>query len=319
MKNFWHPWAWLTLALALASCGQRAAETAGASGNANLTTLTDGAGRVVKIPAAPQRIVSVSPAATDILLSVGAHAELVGASRYCVIPAADENHVTRIGGVMDPDYERILSLKPDLVVAPFLSDKTLQEKLVSLGLPLVVLHPEGLQGVIDDIRLIGRAAGREAAGETTAKSLEDMRALAASRWNEIPPEKRPRVLVRMDSVSPAPGSYVDDLITAAGGSNVLPRGQRAWVEVSPESVLQLDPDLIIDIRSSDQPTTAMEKVTTTARAKVVTLREGGAFYHPGPGLGRALWELARAIHPALFPESTPPLASTSATSITGAH
>ena len=293
--------------MAWAGCGQQGAE-APVAPVAGGITLTDGAGRVVILPAAPHRIVSLSAAATDILVSVGAQTAVVGATRYCVIPAAEESHVTRIGGMADPDYERILALKPDLVVAPWLADKTLQDKIAALGLPLVVMHPEGLQGVLDDIQIIGQATGHEAGGEAVAKGIENIRALVAGRWYDVPAQKRPRVLVRMDEVSQAPGSYVDDLITAAGGRNVLPRGTKAWVEVSPESVLQLDPDLIIVIESAEAAAAnpVAVKADAIGRARVVTVPDGEVFYHPGPGVGRALWELARAIYPAKFSEATPP-------------
>jgi len=267
-------------------------------------TLTDGAGRSLKIPSVPRRIVSLSPAATDILvLSLNAHAALAGVTRYCQIPAADEKRIARLGGVADPDYERILALHPDLVVAPFLADKTLQEKLLSLGLPVILLHPEGLAGIVEDIRLLGSATGHAAEGEAAARRLEAIRALAARRWQGAAEKQHPRVLVRMGGVSPAPGSYVDDLITAAGGRNVLPPGAKAWIEVSPEAALQLAPDLIVEILAAGLPTSAQPP---PGSPKTVTIPKGDDFYRPGPGVGAALWELAQAIAPARFPEATPP-------------
>ncbi len=164
---------WLAMSLGVAlvasGCDQKPAKAdRPATAKAQIVVM-DGVGRSVELATAPQRIVSLSAAATDILMAVGAHQELTGATRYCDVPAADEPHVTRIGGVADPDYERILALKPDLVVAPLLADKTLQEKIMALGLPLIVMHPEGLQGVLDDIRMIGQATGRKGAGEIVAQ------------------------------------------------------------------------------------------------------------------------------------------------------
>jgi iron complex transport system substrate-binding protein len=268
--------------------------------------ITDGAGRVVKILAAPQCIVSLSPAATDMLeLALGAHAAVVGVTRYCRIPAADEKRVVRVGGVLDPNYERILSLKPDLVIAPMLADSSMRDKLISLGLTVVVLHPEGLPGVIDDIRLLGRATGHPAEAAAAATNIENIRALAASRWQSVPEKQRPRVLVRMGDVCPAPGSYVDDLIAVAGGRNVLPRGPKAWVQVSPESMLQFAPDVVVTIRSSDDvsPSPASDK---SAPYRSVTISAGDDFYRPGPSVGGALWELARVLDPVRFPEASPP-------------
>ena len=270
------------------------------------SVITDGAGRAVKIPAAPQRIVSLSPAATDILeLALGVHTEVVGVTRYCRIPAAEEKRVVRVGGVLDPDYERILALKPDLVIAPLLADSALQDKLISLGLTVVVLHPEGLQGVIDDIHMLGLVTGHPAEGGAAAQGIENIRALAARRWQSVPEPQRLRVLVRMGDVCPAPGSYVDDLIAAAGGRNVLPRGPKAWVQVSPESVLQFAPDLVVTIRSSDD--VSLSPVSEkSAPYRSVTISAGDDFYRPGPSVGGALWKLARVLDPVRFPEASPP-------------
>jgi iron complex transport system substrate-binding protein len=301
MKAFRHVW-WLVLVLLAGDLRLLAADSAAPA--VSPITFTDGTGRSVKIPSAPKRIVSLSPAATDILeLSLNAHAEVVGVTRYCRIPADDETRVARIGGIADPDYERILALSPDLVIAPFLADKTLQVKLISLGLTVVILHPESLTGVIEDIRLLGHATSHATDGESAARQLEAIRALTARRWQDVPENQHPRVLVRMGGVSPAPGSYVDDLITAAGGRNALPRGVKAWVEVSPENALQLAPDLIVDILTSDEPA---PNNTNSISPKTVTIRDGDDFYHPGPRVGAALWQLARALAPARFPEATAP-------------
>jgi len=298
MKAWGNFFSWILLGLFL-SLAVHAADAPGFP-----RTLTDGAGRMVKLATAPQRIVSVSPAATDILVADQAKAQLVGVTRYCNITTEDEKHIARIGGVLDPDYERILSLKPDLVVVPQIADKTLQEKMISLGLPVLVLHPEGLQGVLDDIRMIGRATGHDPAGETIAQGIDDIKALVASRLKDLPLEKRSRVLVQMGEVSPAPGAYVDDILTSAGGRNVLPRGLKAWVAVSPESALQLAPEVVIEIQEpgSNAPT----KSPPLGKARLVVLADSDAFYRPGPAVGRGIWELARAIYPDRFLEVSPP-------------
>jgi iron complex transport system substrate-binding protein len=310
--NF-HVWIFtLPLLVAMAACA-RPAPAAAPHADANRLIVHDGTGRTVVLASNPQRIVSISPAATDILeISLGIHAEIVGVTRYCQIPAADEKHVTRVGGVLDPNYEGILALKPDLVVVPWLADHTLQDKLISMGLSVVIMHPEGLEGVVEDIRMIGQATGHAAAGESAAQQIENIRALTAKRWQSVPANQRPHVLIRMGDDSPAPGSYVDDLITAAGGQNILPHGPRAWETLGPEAILQLAPDLIIDIPSPDDSSTAANPGSTPllGSTKIVTINDSAAFYHPGPEVGRGIWDLARVIYPQFFPEPTPPTTGT---------
>ncbi|HVU39373.1 MAG TPA: ABC transporter substrate-binding protein [Opitutales bacterium] len=290
-------------ALALAGCGQPSSPaTPEPPSSAATHPVTDGAGRTVSLPATPLHIVSLSPAATDILVAENAQAQIAGVTRYCVLPAADNSRVARVGGIVDPDYERIVALRPDLVIIPWLADKTLQNKLAALGLNFVVLHPEGLAGTLADLRLVGAASGHAAAGEARAKSIEDLRALVTQRLHDVPADQRPRVLIIMDEASPAPGSYVDDLLAAAGGRNALPTGGRAWLPVAPESILQLAPDLIVAIPPLGSTPAALPPTT----AKIVTITDSAAFYHPGPNLGQALWSLAHALYPARFPEPNPP-------------
>jgi iron complex transport system substrate-binding protein len=275
--------------------------------------ITDGAGRTVTLEAAPQRIVSLSPAATEMLYAIHAQAQLAGVTRYCKLQPEDEKRVARVGGVMDPDYERLASLHPDLVIAPFLADKTLQEKLQSLGLVVVVMHPEGLAGILDDVRMIGQATGHENDGQNAAGNIEGLCALIAGRIKDVSVEKRPRVLLQMDDLSPAPGSYVDDLLTAAGGRNVLPRGSKSWVAISPESLLQLNPEVVIEIPPeagtvpANPATTDATKQIFPPKARIVMEKQTEGFYHPDTTVAKALWELARDLYPERFPEVSPPI------------
>jgi len=306
----------LALLTGLNGCGKSANSTAPASSSATTPIeVADGTGRTFQLSAEPKRIVSLSPAATQILLTVGAGPQLAGVTRYCVVPADLETKVTRVGGIIDPNYEQIAALKPDLVIAPFLADKTMQDRLGALDLTVAVMHLESLQGVLDDIRMIGHATGHDRAGDATARIITTTITLAAGRLKDVPAEKRPRVLIRMGESSPAPGSYVDDILTAAGGRNALPSGGKAWIEVTPESILQLAPDIIVEISDPDSPTETPAKnigpgnsKTIPGNARVITLAAGGAFYHPGPTVGPAIWALARSLYPGRFPEPAIPLA-----------
>lgn len=312
IQYFKQGWGAIVMLLVLvtgASCSKTDSDKIAPPPEVKVTTLVDGANRTINISAKPARIVSLSPAATDILVAENAQTQMVGATRFCRIPTTEESHVTRLGGMVDPDYERLVTLQPDLVIIPWLVDKTMLNKLVAMGLPVLVLHPESLAGVLADLRMIGAATGHAAAGEAKAKGIETVAAVAASRWQDVPAEKHPRVLIYMDDISPAPGAYVDDLLTAAGGRNVLPPGNKAWVEVAPENALQLAPDIIINIPAPGTPTESSLKSALLKSINTVTLADGAAFYHPGPDMGIALWALARAIAPVKFPESSPPQAT----------
>ena len=271
-------------------------------------TLTDGAGRTVKLVAKPQRIVCLSPAITEMVLALGGGNELVGVTRYCTVPERDPP-IARIGGLLDPDYEHMVAVRPDLVLVPNLASPQLLERLASLGMPVVVLSPEGLDNLPKDFRLAGAATGREEKGEGLARQFEKLEALARARLKDLPPEGRPTAIIIYgpDLLVPGPGAFAGQLLTEAGARNVAPSSGTAWQELTPEALLRLNPAVIFLVRDStaeawpptQQP--ALHGLAAVQHDRVVDLPES-LFERPGPLLGEALWTLAHALHPDSFPE-----------------
>lgn len=304
------------------TAGVAQAASAPAAGNTTVTaepapqaaafprTLTDGAGRTVKLAAKPERIVSLSPAITEMVLALGGGDALVGVTRYCTVPDRDPP-IARIGGLLDPDYEQMVALRPDLVLAPNLASPQLLERLTSLGLTVVVLSPEGLDNLPKDFRLTGQATGREEKGEALATRFEKLEALARARLNDLPPEGRPAAIMIYgpDLLAPGPAAFAGQLLTEAGARNVVPAGGTAWQELSPEALLKLNPEVIFLVQDTtteswppaQQP--ALRALTAVQNGRVVDLPEY-LFERPGPLLGEALWTLAHDLHPDRFPEAS---------------
>ena len=271
-------------------------------------TLTDGAARTVKLAARPERILSLSPAITEMVLALGDGDALVGVTRYCTVPDRDPP-IARIGGLLDPDYERIVALRPDLVLAPNLASPQLLERLTSLGLTVVVLSPEGLDNLPKDFRLTGKATGREEKGEALARQFEQLEALVGTRLKELPSKLWPTAIIIYgpDLLAPGPAAFAGQLLTEAGARNVVPAVGNAWQELSPEALLQMNPEVIFLVRdtttepwpSAEQP--ALLGLAAVQHGRVVDLPES-LFERPGPLLGAALWTLAHDLHPDRFPE-----------------
>jgi iron complex transport system substrate-binding protein len=287
-------------------------------------TLTDGAGRTVKLAAKPERIISLSPAITEMVLALGDGEALVGVTRYCTVLDRDPP-IARIGGLLDPDYEQMVALKPDLVLAPNLASSQLLERLTSLGLTVVVLSPEGLDNLPKDFRLTGQATGREEKGEALARQFENLEALARARLQNLPPEGRPTAIIiyEPDLLAPGPAAFAGQLLTEAGARNVVPAGGTAWQELSPEALLKLNPETIFLVQDTtmeswppaQQP--ALRGLAAVQHGRVVNLPES-LFERPGPLLGEALWTLAHDLHPDRFPEASSgdALKTSGATSLT---
>jgi iron complex transport system substrate-binding protein len=200
--------------------------------------------------AAPARIVSTSPSITETLFALGLGDRVVGVSAYCRFPP-EVLRLPKVGTFLKPDAELIAGLQPDLVVVHELSTG-IDRRLTSLRIPFVVVDRGTLPGVFSSIRQIGAGAGVPARADSLVADIE-RRLDGVRRAAGAAP--RPRVLFIIgrnpgrlaDLVAVGPGSYINDLIEIAGGTNVLAiNGQPEYPRISMETVLRLDPDVIVD-------------------------------------------------------------------------
>jgi iron complex transport system substrate-binding protein len=200
--------------------------------------------------AGPARIVSTSPSITETLFALGLGDRVVGVSAFCRFPP-EVLRLPKVGTFLKPDAELIAGLRPDLVVVHELSTG-IDRRLTSLRIPFVVVDRGTLASVFSSIRHIGAGAGVPARADSLVADIE-RRLDAVRRAAGAAPH--PRVLFIIgrnpgtlaDLVAVGPGSYINDLIEIAGGTNVLAiRGQPEYPRISMETVLRLDPDVIVD-------------------------------------------------------------------------
>jgi cobalamin transport system substrate-binding protein len=201
-----------------------------------------------------KRIVSLAPSITETLFTVGCGQRVAGATRYCNYPAAAKR-IPRVGGYIDPSYERIAGLKPDLVVAlrgP--EHKRVRAYLQRMRLPLLTVDHESLGGIVASLEQLGRACGEPARGKQLAQQAQARLRRVAQN---IRGRNRPRVLIvfgRATVAGPLKEVYVagrkglyDDVLRRAGGSNAFPRDVPAYPKLSAEGIAALDPDLIVEL------------------------------------------------------------------------
>jgi iron complex transport system substrate-binding protein len=200
--------------------------------------------------ATPARIVSTSPSITETLFALGLGDRVVGVSTYCRFPR-EAATLPKVGTFLKPDAELIAGLRPDLVIIHEVSTG-LDRRLASLRIPFVVVDRGTLASVFSSIRQIGVAAGAADRAEALVADI-DRRLSAVTRAGTATP--KPRVLfiigrrpgMLADLVAVGPGSYLNDVIEIAGGTNVMNiKGQPEYPRISLETVLRLDPDVIID-------------------------------------------------------------------------
>ena len=260
-------------------------------------------------PSAPQRIVSIVPSITEMLFAMGAGPRVVGVSSFDHFPPAVEQ-LPRVGALIDPDVERILSLRPDLVIT-YGSQADLNQQLQRAGIATFVYKHGSLADISATMRLVGARLGMEEAGRREADRLE--RSLAAVR-NGAEGAGRPKTMLvigreagslRSLQVSGGYG-FLHDLVECAGGDNVFGDVARESLDVTTETVLARAPEVIIELHYTERPderTVAAERSPWRALSAVPAVRNnrvvllyGGELVVPGPRVARTAELFADAIH-----------------------
>ncbi len=197
----------------------------------------------------PKRVISMAPNLTQIVYDIGAENLLVGVTDFCKFPPAARSKA-RIGGWINPNYEKILSLKPDLVLALKFHGKAV-DNLRELKVPVLVLDCMTVQDVLDAYDILGSKLGREKEAQLAkaklAKRLDKVKTEAKKR-KPVPVlfviDRTPGALEQIYGVGP--NNFVDELIRWAGGVNILADAKEPYPLVSKEQLIKRDPEVIVN-------------------------------------------------------------------------
>ncbi len=262
-----------------------------------------------------RRIVSLAPSITESLFALGLGDRVVGVSRFCDWPPEVRNR-PQVGGLFDPNLERIVRLAPDLVIGLDGQPDTLWP-MHKLGLPLLVVDHRSIEGLLESIRLLGAVCGASAEAERLLQDIQDR--LEAVR-QRVAGRPRPRVLVSVQRTVGAgrieniyisgQEGHLGRIVQLAGGENAAPSAWAAFPIVSAESLLQLDPDVILDLVpgfcSQNLPREqiladwrSLSGLRAVREARVYLLDEDFVF-RPGPRFILLVEKLAQLFHPDAF-------------------
>jgi iron complex transport system substrate-binding protein len=260
-----------------------------------------------------QRIISLVPALTEMLFAIGAGPQVVAVSSYDDFPP-EVKALPRVGALLDPDVERMLMLRPDLVLT-YGSQGSVEAQLGRAGIKTFSYRHGGVQAIMQTIRDLGAATGRATEAGRTAREIEAQ--LAAVR-DKVRGYGRPRILLvfgrqpqslRQMYVTGGVG-FLSDILDTAGGANVFADVGQESVQPSQETLLSRAPDVIVEIRSGRAETTTDavgERRAWSPLASIPAVRNsrihflsGAEFVVPGPRVGLAAEQLAKVLHPEAF-------------------
>ena len=272
-------------------------------------TFADDFGREIIVEKVPQRIVSHVPSITEILFALGLDEKIVGVSDYCNYPEAAKLK-EKVGGYYEPSIEKIVALEPELVFTDG-HVEYLMTQLDALGITYIVLQPEDIDGILRNIDLVGRVTDTEKSAD---KLVNDMKASMSQVVERVEGTPRPRVFYTFATTdlnnpwTAGPGSFVDSLITMAGGENIAAKAASPWVQFSIEEVVSSNPDVIIvdaGMGSAVTPLAEIEphpvwgELTAVKQGRVYPI-DGDLVNRSGPRIVQGLEEIAKIIHPELF-------------------
>jgi iron complex transport system substrate-binding protein len=261
----------------------------------------------------PTRIVSLIPATTEMLFAMGAGDRLVGAGNFDRFPP-EVDRLPRVGGLLDPDTERILALRPDLVIV-YNTQVELKTRLERAQVPYFSYEHRALPDILETIRALGERVDASAAA---TRLVAEMNGALTEVRNAVAGKPRPRTLLvfgrepgTLRGVYASGGyGFLADLLDVAGSDNVFGDIKLQSVQASTEMILSRRPDVIVELRyGDDRRAVNVEQEldiwktlpsVPAVRNRQLHLLVGDEFVVPGPRIVNAARRFARALHPESF-------------------
>jgi len=276
--------------------------------------ITDDHGRTVNIAETPERIVSLAPSITEILFALDLGDKVVGVTDYCDYPEElvekiETGETQRIGAPFPSfNLEIIVDLMPDIAFAIGATVPDYVDDLVGLGIPTIILQPEIIDDIFHDIELVGIIVGKQGDAAALVADLEDDIDEIVAKVANAPVQS---VFYGVDVSDPAMlwtvgnGTFIDDLITLAGGDNIA-GNLEGWPTYNLEDLVNSNPDVIV-LGGANWGVSAEEVASRPIWQDLDAVKNGNIYaiddttlVRPGPRIANGLELLAGLIHPEFF-------------------
>lgn len=261
----------ILVALGLSACSSNVAPT-----EAETYSYTDDYNMVSQVPTHPHRVVSLSPAVTEIMFALGADSLLVGRTEFCVYPP-EASQIENVGGISNLNVEKVLSLNPDLVISGSMIPRKVVEQFNKMGVPLVsVIEKQHFEALYENIEKIGSLVGSQRAADSLNQVLRNE--VASLKLTPTTTPKSVYYVVGFGSggnFTAGGNTFINDIINMAGGHNIAADSE-GWT-YSIEALLKADPDIIV-IRQEDSATfcrtAPYSQLSAVKQGHLVTMQDG---------------------------------------------
>ncbi len=266
-------------------------------------TFKDSLGNDIVVKGTPKRIVSLSPALTETVFALGAGDRLVGVTDYCNRPA-DAQKIEKVGDAFNLNMEKLVSLKPDLVLIAGSRDfeSQNQKDMKRLLIPAYASGPSTVEEVFLDIESLSKVLNLEKQGKAL---VEGLRGELESVVAKVPADSsdKPSVFVAIDQDlwTVGPGSFINEVVSLAGGENVVSDAALQYLQISMEDLLHRNPDVILiaipeDVAAPLLARPGWNNLKAVSQGKVYFV-DPDAISRPSPAVVEGIKEVASWLHP----------------------
>jgi iron complex transport system substrate-binding protein len=271
--------------------------------------LVDFAGRRVTLPSEPQRVISLAPAITELVFALGRHDVLKGVTQFSDFPP-EARELPLVGSYHRPDIERIVALRPDLVLA-IRDGNPIQAvtRIEAMGIPVFAVDPRSLAEIMQTITVLGEILNARAQAQELVSTMAGR--IDVVRQTVSVASSRPSVFFQVDAaplVSVGEDTFLHEMIEMAGGRNAT-AGKAPWPRVGWEEILRLQPDVVVisSMAGGQAPEELLREWRRWPQLQAVQsgrihVEDADLFNRPTHRLVSGLELMARRIHPELFAE-----------------
>ena len=295
------------LTLFLTGCQQQDASQTVEQPTSTEYTVTDDRGEEITLPDVPETIVSLQPSNTEILFDLGVGDKIIGATEYDTYPA-EAADIERISDSMTINAERIIEMNPDVVIAYTIGDDLQIAPLEEAGIPVFVIATAStFEDVYGDIEQIATVVGEEERGDELVEEIKAQIDGVKEKVASLETKKRTyfEISPSPDIWSAGEGSFQQEVLKAAGIDNVF-GDQAGWFNVSSESVIEKNPEVILTtVNYVDDPIGEIK--SRPAFDTIIAVQEGAIFQvdsdimsRPATRIGEAVELTAKTVYPELF-------------------
>jgi len=269
--------------------------------------MKDDRGKEIRLDKTPKRIVSLVPSHTEILFELGVKTELAAVSDYCNLPP-DAGNKPRVGGFATASAEKIIELKPDLILALGTIQLPLVKELEKRGLTVFWIYPRNVPQILESFERIGKLTGKMSEARKLRESVEKKINAVSQRLKGLKESERPAV-VRVMNINP-PGSvgnqsFQTDVFRMAGGRNTFHHVDMDYFPVEAgtlktcpiDAVIMCAPDPDRAKQLAEQP---VWKELAAVKQSNILVMPCNVVCRPGPRVGESIEQIARFLHPERF-------------------